>query len=280
MATDLSYSTFINDPIDELHTLYGDVFLGAGTALQSAVEVIIFGLYLMAYGPNLVAVFRFFIRYVLRMTFVHFVLNYYYKPIGFLHTNLSFHQVPPAVCDYFVSQLDMRRMDVMFAYLQTIMLHMDVPAWNWQLDLSAKAGTLMISIFQAACWFSIGISYIAVGVFTLLLPLVVWTLMIPGLSHMFWNAWNAIWQNAFYRIMASAIVFCASTSVMAFMFNSFHGNYDPALFVALLGKMLALMFTWVAALFRIGTWVSDFWRGSSSGSAGFGNFVSSMRKGL
>jgi hypothetical protein len=75
---------FINDPIDELHTLYGDVFLGAGGALQSAVEVIIFGLYLMAYGPNLVAVFRFFIRYVLRMTFVHFVLNYYYKPIGFL----------------------------------------------------------------------------------------------------------------------------------------------------------------------------------------------------
>jgi hypothetical protein len=277
---DLSYSTFINDPIDELHTLYGDVFLGAGTALQSAVEVIIFGLYLMAYGPNLVAVFRFFIRYVLRMTFVHFVLNYYYKPIGFLHTNLSFHQVPPAVCDYFVSQLDMRRMDVMFAYLQTIMLHMDVPEWNWQLRLAASVGEGIVTLFQAACWVSIAISYIAVGVFTLLLPLVVWTLMIPGLSHMFWNAWNAIWQYSFYRIMAAAIVFCASTSVMAFMYNSFHGSYDPALFVAIMAKMLALMLAWVCALWRIGTWVSDFWRGSSGGGTMFGNFLSSMRRGI
>lgn len=280
LMADLSYGTFINDPIDELHALYGNVLMDTSYALASAVSVIIFALYLVASAGSLEGILLFFFRYTGRLTLSFGILRFYYQPMTWLGTNLSFHQLAPAICDHFVSVMDMKRMDIMFAYLTHIMLSMQAPAWDWRLQLVAATGEGVVTIFKAACWVSIALSYIAVGAFNLLLPLVVWTIMVPSLSYLFRNAYTAIWEYSFYRIMASAIVFCASTSLMAFLYNTFNGNYDLALFAAILGKMIALMLAWVCALIRIGVWVSNFWRGGSSGGGLFGNFVTGIRRGV
>jgi hypothetical protein len=96
-------------------------------------------------------------------------------------------------------------------------------------------------------------SYGMVGVITLVLPLLLWMLMVPALSHIPRNAIHALWENAFYRVVASAVVFCAATSVSSFLTDSFHGQYDADTFTAVAPKMIGLMFAWVLIGMRAGT---------------------------
>jgi hypothetical protein len=128
-------------------------------------------------------------------------------------------------------------------------------------------------MYEALLWAAIPVSYDAVAVLSLLLPLLVWTLMVPGLSHMFTACYTAIWQAAFYRVVAAAIVFCAATSTLAFLAHELHNDYSVEEFVAVFPKLAGLMISWLLAFLVIGHFTSDFFKGTSSGSNGFGGFL-------
>jgi hypothetical protein len=97
--------------------------------------------------------------------------------------------------------------------------------------------------------------------------------MLPGLSYLFSNCYGAIWQSAFYRVVAAAIVFCAATSTLAFLTHELHGDYSVEQFVAVYPKMVGLMFSWLLAFLVVGHFVSDIFKGGSSSGNGFGGFI-------
>jgi hypothetical protein len=273
---DLGYD-LVQDPIDEFTTRYGDLFLGSSHNVFLAVSGIVLVFNLIVYGME-GGLLRMLVRYSVRFVLVDMLYKYYYQPVTFLHTSLSLHQIPPAICDYFVNQMELRRMDVMINQLSTFIDGMDAPLGQWKLQLIAATGEAAVTAFQAVCWYAVGASYGLVGILTVVGPLTFWMLMVPSLSQYFFNWAQSLWQHASYRLFAGALVFCAATSVMTFLTRTFHGQYDIMTFAKVLGKMIAVMGFWVMLIFRLGAVVSDVWKGASSaGTNMIGAMISAKR---
>jgi hypothetical protein len=175
--------------------------------------------------------------------------------------------------------MDVRRMDIMINQLSTFTAGIEAPLLQWKLQLVAAIGETAVTFFQAACWYAVGSSYATVGVLTLLGPLVFWTIMVPSLSSYFTGWAQSLWQHASYRLFASALVFCASTSMITFMSRAFHETYDIMQLSAILPKMIALMAFWVMMIFRLGSLVSDMRSGASSAGSNMIGAIKSATKG-
>jgi hypothetical protein len=277
VMADLQYDIIL-DPLDEMTTLYGDFLSNSGHNIFLAVSGIVLLCNLFVYGAQ-GGLLRMLIRYSVRFVAVDTLYRYYYQPVSFLHTSLSIHQIPTAICSYYVDQLDLRRMDIMINQLSTFMNGIDAPMMQWKLQLVAATGEMAVTLFQAACWYAVGASYATVGILTLLGPLVFWTLMVPSLSGYFTSWAQSVCQHASYRLFAGALVFCASTSMITFLSRFFHGTYDIVQFAAVMPKMLALMAFWVMLIFRLGSLVSDMRSGASSAGSNMIGAMLSARKG-
>jgi hypothetical protein len=266
------------DPLDEMTTLYGDLLNSSGHNIFLAVSGIVLLTNLFVYGAQ-GGLLRMMIRYSVRFVAVETLYKYYYQPLSFLHTSLSIHQIPTAIFSYYVNQMDIRRMDIMINQLSTFTAGIEAPLLQWKLQLVAAIGETAVTFFQAACWYAVGSSYATVGVLTLLGPLVFWTIMVPSLSSYFTGWAQSVWQHASYRLFASALVFCASTSMITFMSRAFHGNYDIMQLSAILPKMIALIGFWVMMIFRLGSLVSDMRSGASSAGSNMIGAIKSATKG-
>jgi hypothetical protein len=262
---------YITDPLNQYLLAYSDTFTGIGDTLLQSTTGGIMILYLLVYGWGMQALLRFMSRYLVRLVVCNSILAYYNRPLPF---GLKLHQVPSEVCDSLVSYLDMTRLDAMFRFFKDYLASLNVPGIDWALRPLVWIGETGITMYQALLWAAIPVSYEAVSVLTLFLPLFVFTLMLPGMSHMFWNCLSAIWQAAFYRVIAAGIAFCAATSTLSFMAQELHGDYSIELFVAVLPKMCGLMVAWLLAFMVIGHLTSDLFKGTSSAGNGFGGMLS------
>jgi hypothetical protein len=274
---DLGYDLVLN-PVSEMTTLYGDFFSSSGHNIFLAVSGIVLLCNLFVYGAT-GGLLRMLIRYAVRFVAVDTIYRYYYQPVSFLHTGLSLHEIPGAICDYYVNQLDLRRMDIMINQLSTFANGIEAPLMQWKLQVVASIAEAGITAFQAVCWYAVGSSYAIVGVLTLLGPLTFWTLMVPSMSGWFWSWLQSLWGHASYRLFAGALVFCASTSMMTFLSRTFHGAFDIIQLAAVLPQMLAMMAFWVMLIFRLGSLVSDMRSGASSAGSNMIGAMMSARKG-
>lgn len=274
---DLGYDLVLN-PVSEMTTLYGDFFSNSGHNIFLAVSGIVLLCNLFVYGAQ-GGLLRMLIRYSVRFVAVDTIYRYYYQPVSFLHTGLSLHEIPGAICDYYVNQLDLRRMDIMINQLSTFANGIEAPLMQWKLQVVASIAEAGITAFQAVCWYAVGSSYAIVGVLTLLGPLTFWTLMVPSMSGYFWSWLQSLWGHASYRLFAGALVFCASTSMMTFLSRTFHGAFDIIQLAAVLPQMLAMMAFWVMLIFRLGSLVSDMRSGASSAGSNMIGAMLSARKG-
>jgi hypothetical protein len=264
--------SYISDPLNELLSTYTGTLVVIGDAILQSVTGAIMILYLCVYGWTWVGLVRFLVRYIVRLFLANAILGYYDRPMSWI-AGYKFHQIPSEVCDTIVSYLDLRRMDAMLSFFKDYLARLNVPGIDWALKPLVWSGQLVITIYEALLWAAIPVSYEAVAILTLLLPLFVWTLLLPGLSYLFSNCYGAIWQSAFYRVTAAAIVFCAATSTLAFLTHELHGDYSVEQFVAVYPKMVGLMFSWLLAFLVVGHFVSDIFKGGSSAGNGFGGFI-------
>lgn len=274
---DLNFS-YVQDPIDALTTRYGDFNLSYGykAFLTASAAVLIWELMKMAFAPE--GILNFLMKYGLRFVFVNALYTFYYAPLAF---GLSLHQIPQATCDFLAKRMDLGVLDIMYNQLAGFMEQSGgVFEFGIKLRLAAAIGEVAIIFFQAWCWFAMIVSYGMVGVIVLVLPLLLWMLMVPALAHIPRNAIHSLWENAFYRVVASAVVFCAATSVTSFLADTFHGQYDADLFTAVAPKMIGLIFAWILIGLRIGNANSDIWKGTASASTNAVGAMANIRKGV
>jgi hypothetical protein len=266
--------SYVSDPLNELLAAFTGTFVGIGDTVLQSVTGLIMILYLAVYGWSWIGMLRFLFRYLVRLILCNAILGYYDRPMSFVQ-GYKFHQIPSEVCDTLVSYLDLRRMDAMLAFFKDYLatLSNGSHVLDWSLKPMVWMGQLTITIYEALLWAAIPVSYEAVSILTLLLPLFVWTIMIPGLSYLFSNCYSAIWQAAFYRVTAAAIVFCATTSVLSFLAHELHGDYSVEQFVAVYPKLVGLMISWLLAFLVVGHFTSDLFKGTSSGGNSFGGFI-------
>jgi hypothetical protein len=269
---------YVSDPLNELLTAYADTFVGIGDTVLQGITGGIMILYVIVYGWSFAGLFRFLARYLVRLVACNAILGYYDKPMVFAG-GYKLHQIPSEACDALVSYLDMRRMDALFGFCKDYLASLNVSGTDWALRPMLWIGETFITMYEAVLWAAIPVSYEAVAVLTLLLPLFVFTLMIPGLSHLFWNCVSGIWEAAFYRVVAAALVFCAATSTLSFLARELNGDYSVEEFIVVLPKMCGLMLSWLLAFLVVRHLTSAIFKGhsvSSSGLGGFGGFMSRL----
>lgn len=273
---------YVSDPLNELLSNYSGTFVGIGDTVLQSVTGLIMILYLCVYGWTWIGLFRFMSRYLVRLILCNAILGYYDRPMPFIG-GYKLHQIPSEVCDTLVGYLDLKRLDAMLAFFKDYMAGMSVPGTSWSIPILQPMiwiGNITVTIYEAILWAAIPVSYEAVSVLTLFLPLFVFTLMLPGLSYIFKNCASAIWQAAFYRVVAAAIVFCAATSTLAFLAKELHGDYSVEQFLAVYPKMVGLMLSWILSFLWVGHLTSDVFKGTSSSGNGFagtaGGFISRL----
>jgi hypothetical protein len=274
---DLTFN-YVQDPIDLLTTRYGDFNLSWGykTFLTVSAIMLIWELMKKAFHPE--GIMEFLMKYGLRFVFVNWLYSFYYAPLAF---GLSLHQIPAAVCTFLARRMDMGVLDIMYNQLATFLDQGGgVFQFGMKLQIAAWIGEGAIILFQAWCWFAMVVSYGMVGLITLILPLLLWMLMVPALSHIPRNAIHSLWENAFYRVIASAVVFCAATSVTSFLTDTFHGKYDNDLFIAVAPKMIGLIVAWVLIGMRAGNGNSDIWKGTATAASNAIGGMSGLKRGM
>src|SRR3982751_540130 len=228
--------TYVKDPLNQLFDYATPVFVDTGVILFQGFSVGLFILYLGIYGWSLRGLWRFLGRYTVRLLWGNVVLYYYDKPMPWAE-GLRFAQVPAAVCDSLVSRLNMARMDALYSFCHSLLDGLQVPVTDWTIYPLVWMGELVLNAYQIILWGTIAVSFISTGLLSIVLPLFVFTILIPGASGLFWHCWSAIWQAAFFRVVAAGLVFCAATSTLTFFANEMNGDYSLSMFLAIVPEM-------------------------------------------
>jgi hypothetical protein len=124
MALDFS---IIQDPIDELTMQHGQLFVQTGHTELLAIAGIILLIYTLKHGLS-GGLMEFLVQFGVMFTIANLILKYYYQPLDFLHTNLSLHQIFPALADYYATQIDQGRMDILFNGMSKTLFLMEKPS--------------------------------------------------------------------------------------------------------------------------------------------------------
>jgi hypothetical protein len=277
MALDFS---IIQDPIDELTMQHGQLFVQTGHTELLAIAGIILLIYTLKHGLS-GGLMEFLVQFGVMFTIANLILKYYYQPLDFLHTNLSLHQIFPALADYYATQIDQGRMDILFNGMSKTLFLMEKPSIaDWMMIPVAWSVEVCIWFLQAVCYGSIVLSYGALGVMNLLGPLFIPWLIVPRVNYLFWNWLQSVWQYSFYRVVATALCFVASGVWTTFESRLIHGDYSLANFVFILPKMIAITVGLIWLVLRIGTMVSDLFKGGSAAATNFLGSIASGARGV
>lgn len=269
--------SIIQDPLDSLTMAFGDKLLQVGQEELYAIAGVILIIYVIKHGifGGLV---QFLFQFGVKFVIANNLLKYYYTPF---YGGYSVHQIFPAFATYLAKQIDAGRMDVLFSYLNTVLLNTQkAGASDWAMIPISWMVEANIWVMEAIAFGSIALSYICLGVMNLVGPIFIPWLIVPVLAYLFWNWMQSIWQYSFYRVFAAALCFVAAQVWTVFVSNIIHGNYTLAHFSVILGPMIAINVGLVWSLLRISTMVSDVFKGTSSAGSNFLGAITSGARGV
>lgn len=270
---------FLNEPLDKLNLMAGSILLGIGHNILFGVAAIMLICYLFKHGL-FGGIAKFAVEFFVQLLLAATLLKYYYTPASFLD-GLSFAQLFPTVCEWISQYIDQTAQDHMFLKIAEIMHTMEKPGIaDWVMIPTYWIVQALFWVYQAAAFASIGLSYLAIGILVLIGPLFIPWLIVPKVNYLFWNWMQSVWQYSFYRVVAHAAAYVASTALLSFLDATFHGQYALAAFQVNLGKMIVLVAADIWFILRIGTFTSDLFKGASSAGTNFIGAVAGFRRGI
>lgn len=269
----------VRSPLDDLVTQYGGLFLTAGHDILYFLALIIFASYVLKHGIT-GGMVQFLLQFLVLFFIANNLLKYYYTPSGLLG-GLSVHQFFPAVADYYANTIDQSRQDHMFLAIAQMFSGLQKPGWaDWTMIPVYWIVQILMWVYQALCLCSIMLAWVALGILNLLGPLFIPWIIVPKLNYLFWNWMQSIWQYSFYRVVAAAMVFVASTCMNVFLDNTIHGNYALAHVAVTMPQLIVLDVAFCWSILRIPTVVSDLFKGSSSAGTNFIGALAGFRRGI
>jgi len=273
------------DPLDELTTQYSDLFVQAGKDELISFGIIILVFYAFRHGLH-GGILRFLMQFGLLFLIAANLLQYYNAPIP--GASFSVHQAFQVFATGLADQIDLKRMDLLFSNVATILSHLERPSIT---DIDGILVHFLIEIvmwvIQAALYVVTAMSFLALGIGSLLGPILIPTIIIPKLSQMFWNWIQFMLQYSFYRVGAAALVFVASTALNTFFTRTLHTSvcgidqscYDLAQMLIIFPKMLVFVAAVLAGILKLGSMMSDLFKGSSMAGANMASTVAGAMRG-
>jgi hypothetical protein len=271
----IDYITTITNAIDNMVTSDGGAFLSAGNEMLTTLGIIMLvvcGLRLAGESASrhhgefpFPALIQFFGLFLIAEA----LMRYYDAPLPW--TNVSVSNILPDTARFFSGTLDLGILDTLLSKMSDIVSSVERPSLLNPLMLFVYALILVDMILIQGVLFAVNIlAFVFIGIGSLLGPLFIPWLVVPKLSWLFWNWVQFMLQYSFYRVVASALTYIWATVLVTFIDSAVHGDYSLAHFLLLLVPLGVLNIGLLFSVFKIGSVVSDLFKGAASVGGGFG----------
>jgi hypothetical protein len=194
------------------------------------------------------------------------LLRYYNSPLPW--GGVSFHQLFTDNSRFLASYIDISNMNRVIAKIHQITAGTERPSIWDPVSIIIYVWILAYMFLIEALLFVItAYGFVATGVFVILGPLTIPTLMFRGSAWIFWGWFRGMLTYSFYHVVAAAYVFVWSSVLMTFFQNVITGSYDLSHFLRIMGGLTAVIFAFGYGAFKVAQLTSDFFSGSASAGA-------------
>lgn len=280
----VDYITAITNATDSLVTSGSGMFLSAGNNILTALAVImlvICGLRLAAESASrhhgefgFPALIQFFSLFLIAEA----LMRYYDSPLPW--TSVSVSRILPDTARYFSGTIDLTILDTLISKINAVISGSEQPSFLNPVMIFVYYGILSDMIIVEGVLFAINIlAFVFIGIGSLLGPLFIPWLVVPKLNWLFWNWVQFMLQYSFYRVVASALTYIWATVLVNFIDNSIHGDYTLAHFLLMLLPLGVLNIGLAFSVFKVGSVVSDLFKGAANAGSGFAGQITGAVRG-
>ncbi|MGC2656511.1 MAG: hypothetical protein WA324_00945 [Bryobacteraceae bacterium] len=205
-------------------------------------------------------------QFVFTFLICSLLLRYYNSPLPW--GGVSFHQLFTENARFLASYIDISNMNRVIAQIHQIVAGTERPSiWD---PVSIIVYCWLIGemfLIEALLFVITAFGFVATGVFVVLGPLTIPTLMFRGSAWIFWGWFRGMLTYSFYRVIASAYVFVWCSVLMMFFQNVVTGSYDLGHFLRIIGGLTAVLFAFGYGAFKVAQLTSDFFTGAAGAGA-------------
>ena len=214
-------------------------------------------------------------QFVFTFLICSLLLRYYNAPLPW--GGVSFHQLFTENARYLASYIDISNMNRVIAQIHKIVAGTERPSIWDPLSVIVYLWLLMEMFMLEALLFVItAYGFVATGVFVILGPLTIPTLMFRGSAWIFWGWFRGMLTYSFYRVIASAYIYVWCSVLLTFFQNVVTGSYDLGHFLRIIGGLTAVLFAFAYGAFKVAQLTSDFFSGAAGAGASAFSAVTSL----
>jgi len=253
---------WVTSTLDDFTTQYGEPIRTVGLEIFWPLVIIILVIYSIKHGLS-GGLTLFLIQFVPMALVAANLLKYYYDPMPLI--GVSVHSSFSVVARDIANIIDTQRMDVLFSRIGGILAGIQKPNMG---DFVMLPIYFMVEmdmwLIEAALFGLTAFGFVALGIGSLLGPLFIPWMIVPKLSHYFWNWVEYMVQYAFYRVVAAALVFVISTFLTKFIDSTIAGNFSLAQFAVLMPRIIVVTIAALWLCLRMQGLLADLFKGGSS----------------
>lgn len=206
------------------------------------------------------------------------LLRYYNVPLPW--TNVSFHQLFPETGRQLAAAIDISTLNQLLKAVKDLVAGEEHPSIVNPIMIAIYYGILVDMILIEGVLFALNIlSFVMVGIGSILGPLFIPWLMVQRLNWLFWNWLQFMLQYSFFQIVASALTNVWATVLLNFLNNSVHQDYSLAHFAILLVPLGLLNIGFTVCIFKAGSITSDLFKGTASAGGNLAGSVAGAVRG-
>lgn len=278
------YISPVTSAVNGLVTTNGAVFLSTGTQLLTWIGIIMLVIYGLKWSAasasrhhaefDFPALIHFFALFLVAEA----LLRYYNTPLPW--TNVSVHQLFPETGRQLAATIDISTLNRFLHSVQQLVTGEQQPSFANIMAIFVFYGILLDMILIEGVLFAMNIlSFVMVGIGSLLGPLFIPWLIVPRLSWLFWNWIQFMLQYSFFQIVAAALTSIWATVLVGFINNTIHGNYSLPFLLTMLVPLGLLNIGFVVCVWKGVGIVADLFRGTAAAGGNLANSVAGTLKG-
>lgn len=274
----IDFVSTVTASIDKLVMSGSPVFLAEGNKLLTSLAIIMLVIFAIKAGiavasghhvrfdlPGAVSFLALFV-------IAEAMLRFYYASLPWASSSVS--SLLPDTARQYAAAIDLTALNTVADRIHAILAGVERPSFVNPVMVGIYFMVIgLLAVVQGVLFCVNIVAFIAVGIASLLGPLLVPWLIVPRLSWLFWNWLSFMLKYSFYRVIASAITFIWANVLVTFLDSSVHGDYTLTHMLLMIVPLGMLSIGMIYSVFRVGHFVSDLFQGAASAGAGMATTV-------
>lgn len=273
------YSGIVTSQIDQMTTTFSPIFLAEGKNVFSAIAVTMLAILgLRIARASLAAhhlvlpldeLIHFFFLFVLGET----MLRFWNAPLGLLAGN-NVHNLIPHIGQALASKIDISSLDLLTGQVDNILTNTPFPGPTQFMQIGIYFEfTGLLTLISGILFVLTILGFVAIGIGTLLGPLLVPFILVPRFSWLFYNWLSYTVKYSFYQVIANALVFIWANAFVFVVNNIFGGVLNLAKAASEIVGFVLLSAGMLASIFFVTHWVNDLFTGAANAGGSIANTI-------